>query len=260
MDLSSAIKQSWDKIMVILLIFVAILCTALMVRNLHKAAECESLSSYIRKAEPLTNATAHKKYEFLISILQSPYSPEYAHIRNIFARPHKILPSMKHISSNVVKETGGFKTIPERLKVTSIYRKPVKLLFKGYIQLGDGTYVSTINWAGKTAFKKIGDEIRGYKLIGFDKKVIDRKTLWGGTKRVDNSILTLQRRDNGRLSLEMGTITLEKEIFAGILDRKQSKKYDVHIGDEILGNKILDISADGVIILNSKGEKFYLKR
>lgn len=153
-----------------------------------------------------------------------------------------------------------FQNIKERFRVAKIYKKPVKLLFKGYIQLGDGTYVATINWAGKTDFKKAGDEIRGYKVVDFKKDVSEVKTLWGGTEKIDKSIITLQRDTGERFNLEIGKITLEKEIYAEVWDRKETKGYEVYIGADLLGNKILDISPSQVIIGTLNGEKVYLEK
>lgn len=153
-----------------------------------------------------------------------------------------------------------FQDIKERMRVQKIYKKPVKLLFKGYIQLGDGTYVATINWAGKTDFKKPGDEIRGYKVVDFKKNVSEKTTLWGGTEKIDQSIITLERDTGERFNLEIGKITLEKEIYAEIWDRKETRSYDVYIGADLLGNKILDISPSQVIIGTQNGGKVYLEK
>lgn len=150
-----------------------------------------------------------------------------------------------------------FQDIKERLRVKKIYKKPVRLLFKGYIQLGDGTYVATINWAGKTDFKKVGDEIRGYKVVDFKKDVSEIKTLWGGTERVDKSTVTLERDTGERFNLDIGKITLEKEIYAEIWDRRDARSYEVYVGSEIFDNKVLDISPSEVIIVKN-GEKISL--
>lgn len=153
-----------------------------------------------------------------------------------------------------------FQNIKERFRIAKIYKKPVKLLFKGYIQLGDGTYVATINWAGKTDFKKVGEEIRGYKVVDFKKDVSEIKTLWGGTEKIDKSVVSLQRDSAEKFNLVIGKITLEKEIYAEIWDRKETKSYEVYIGADLLGNKILDISPSQVIIGTQNGEKVYLEK
>ena len=52
------------------------------------------------------------------------------------------------------------------------YRKPIQIMYMGYILLPAGHYEIEINWGGKTAFYKLGDEIRGYVIKDF-KKIIE---------------------------------------------------------------------------------------
>lgn len=240
-------------------ILFVIVCIGLMISNLRKVSGIVEQAGGVKElsAEPVP--ISHNEYEDLVKSFKEPYVPVNPHRRNIFSQqkgpegqfpPEVIVPQGKY----------DFNKLDERLCVTKIYRKPVKLLFKGYMQLGDGAYVATINWAGKTDFKKIGDEIRGYKVADFKKNVSEKETVWGGTEKIDQSTITLERDTSEKFILEIGKITLEKEIYAEILDRKEMKSYEAYIGGEILDNKILDISADKVIIGTSKGEKVALKR
>ena len=255
MNMISYIKQNWDRAGVVVLSIITMLCIGVMVLDLHKKAGVNELQSSILQLKPISSMISRAFYKMLVSKLKEPYVPERTHVRNVFARYRKEVAEIKPIT-----EVTEFKTTSERLQIIKIYRKPVKLLFKGYIQLADSTYVATINWAGKTDFKKVGEEIRGYKVVDFKKDVTEQKTLWGGTEKIDKSIIILERTTGERFSLEIGHITLEKEIFAEIRDLKQAYNYDVHIGSEILGHKVLDISSTKVIIETSLGEKLFLKK
>lgn len=249
------IKQNWDRTGVVMISIITILCIGAMVLDLHKKARVSELQSSILQLKPISSMISRPFYEMLVSKLKEPYVPERIHVRNVFAQYRKEDARIKPIS-----EITEFKTIPERLQIIKIYRKPVKLLFKGYIQLADNSYVATINWAGKTDFKKVGEEIRGYRVVDFRKDVTEQKTLWGGSERIDKSIIVLERTTGEKFSLEIGHITLEKEIFAEIRDRKQGYNYDVHIESEILGHKVVDISSKEVIMVTSLGEKVFLKK
>ena len=255
MSIITYIKQYWDRFGVVLSSLITILCITMMVLSLYKEGRVRELPTGILREKPLPHIISHAKYEALVSSIGEPCISKKAHVRNIFARYEK-----SPVKIKPVIEVTEFKTIPERLRVTKIYRKPVRLLFKGYMQLPDGTYVATINWAGKTDFKKIGEEIRGYKVVDFKKDVTERKTLWGGTERVDKSIVTLERTTGEKFNLEIGHIALEKEIFAEIWDAKKACSYDVHVGSEILMHKVLDIFPVEVIIISPDGERLHLKK
>lgn len=229
-----------------------------MISNLNKVGSRIEVPSLMRELGAAPQYIWHQKYEDLIREgrgFKGPYTPPQVHRRNIFSQLME-----KRIEGPQAKFPEGIDyTRPAlRFEVTKIYKKPVRLLFKGYIQLSDGTYVATINWAGKTDFKKVGEEIRGYKVVDFKKDVSETKTLWGGTEKIDKSIITLQRDTGERFELVIGRITLEKEIYAEIFDRKEGKSYEVYVGGDILGNKILDINPTQVIISTQDGERITL--
>lgn len=258
MNSNNYYRWNLGRILLGITILIVVFCIGLMINNLYKVSGIVEKAVGIKELNTTPKPVSHAGYEDLIKSFKEPYVPVNVHRRNIFLQsrqtgqtpPEAIIPSGKY----------NFDKLDERLCVTKIYKKPVKLLFKGYIQLGDGTYVATINWAGKTDFKKVGDEIRGYKMTDFKKNVSEKKTLWGGTEKVDQSIIKLERDTNEKFILEIGKIALEKEIYAEILDRKEMRSYEAYIGGEILENKILDISLDQVIMSDSKGEKITLKK
>lgn len=231
----------------------AVLSVGLMAKNLYKTAKIVSQTVTAGELKSIPQVISHSEYEDLLRGFKEQYAPVNVHKRNIFTKPGTAQP----VRPEVIVPEGkyDFNKLDERLCITKIYKRPVKLLFKGYMQLGDGTYVATINWAGKTDFKKTGDEIRGYKVIDFKKNVSEKKTVWGGTEKIDQSTITLERGGSERFVLEIGKIALEKEIYAEIFDRKEEKNYEVYIGGEILENKVLDISPVNVIIITQNNER-----
>lgn len=251
------------RILLAITVVIVVVCVWIMIVNLYKAAGGIELPSSLRELKSVPQYISHEKYEDLVRSgggLKGLYTPPSVHKKNIFSQPREKPVEWPQVEPGIPEEGIDYTKPDIRFMVTKIYKKPVKLLFKGYIQLGDGTYVATINWAGKTDFKKVGDEIRGYKVVDFKKDVSERKTLWGGTEKIDKSIVTLERDTGERFNLEIGKITLEKEIYAEILDRKDSKDYEVYVGGEILGNKVLDISSTQVIINTQNGEKVILAK
>lgn len=235
-----------------------VLAVSMMILNLHKVEKRLNESSIGSQAVSSAKPISREKYDRLITGFKEQYSPVSVHKRNVFSQStdeETVVPQIEIPSPAV-----DFSDLRNRLIISKIYKKPVKLLFKGYIQQADEVYVSTINWAGKTDFKKVGDTIRGYKVVDFQKRVSEQKTLWGGAEKIDQSIVTLERENGERFNLEMGKIALEKEIYAEIWDRKEVKSCEVYVGADILDNKVLDITSSGVIIISPKGEKISLIR
>jgi hypothetical protein len=249
------IIQKSGKILFFTSIVFSVFAVGIMVSNLYKTSKRLESSlpniKYITSAQPIVR----KKYEDLIIDFKESYVSPTVHKRNIFMHPREVIEGP--VEEPVITVT-EFKDMKERLRVRRIYKKPVKLLFKGYLQMGDGTYVATINWGGKTDFKKVGDVIRGYKVVDFKKTVSEQKTPWGGTEKIDQSTITLERETGEKFALEIGKIALENEIYAEIWDRKEAKSYEIYIGYGFLDNKVLDITAEKVTIKTPKGEEFVL--
>lgn len=240
------LKENWGRISVIVIGLITILSISIMIFSLYKEANVKGLPFDMLEAKPIQSIISHNKYEGLVSSLSEPYVPDKSHIRNIFLQYQKELVEVEPVVTE-------FKSLKDRFKVKKIYKKPVQLLFKGYMQLVDKSYVTTINWADKTYFVKIGDTIKKYKAVDFKKSFDEKETLWGGTERIDTSIVVLERTTGEMLNLEIGHITLEKEIYADIFDRKERKDYDVDAGSKFLDYKVLDISPKEVIIMDQNG-------
>lgn len=255
-----SIKGKRSKILAIGTIFLTVFAVTLMVLNLYKESLMEELPLREFGTKNIPQMFSQQRYEKTINALTERYYSSVSHVRNVFAKPKDEKTEEdkwgKEKQINFTEKT----SLEERLRIVKIYKKPVELLFKGYLQLGDGAYIGTINWAGKTNFKKVGDEIRGYKMTAFEKDVKEKTTLWGGTEKIDLSTIMLERSNGEKLELQIGKMTLEKEIFAQIDDLQEKMSYDVHIGSAILGYKILDISPAKVIIEDSQGQKVELER
>jgi len=247
------VKQHWEKTLLGVTLLFVMLCVGIMTRNLFVLSNSVNSASGRTIEQSYVKTINREYYDGVVEGFNEKYVPAMVHKRNIFVRskvegPKQLIPSGEF----------DLTKIDQRLYVAKIYRKPVKLLFKGYIQMNDGVYVATINWADKTDFKKIGDDIRGYKIVDFNKNVSEEKTMWGGTEKVDKSVITLKKEPDEQFTLEIGKIALEKEIYAEVWDRKEMKSYELYVGSEFLGNKVLDISSAKVIITSSDGEKISL--
>lgn len=255
MNGSQYVSQRWIRGIFSTTVLFLVLLVGMMIVSLNRTAKKLDASITGVPKKTIAQSFSHEKYDNLIKEFKEPYVPLNAHRRSVFSLPAGVtdIPKIEPIPSDV-----DFSDMRERLRVKKIYKKPVKLLFKGYMQLGDSSYVATINWAGKTDFKKVGDVIRGYKLVDFKKNVSEQKTLWGGTEKLDQSFISLERDTGEKFNLDIGKVTLEKEIYAEIWDRKEVKSYEVYIGADILENKVLDISAEEVIITTPNGEKLSL--
>jgi hypothetical protein len=255
MNGSNYLFQKAGKIIFFGAMTACILVVGLMVFRLYRVSKNVETSippvKYVSTAQPVNR----QKYENLIAELKDSYAPSNVHKRNVFIHPKSILEGTTEEPTITVAD---FKDMKDRLRVKKIYKKPVKLLFKGYMQMGDGSYVATINWAGKTDFKKIGEGIRGYKVVDFKKNVSEQKTPWGGTEKVDQSSIVFEKETGEKFTLNIGKIALEDEVYSEIWDRKEAKSYEIYIGYEFLDNKVLDIAADKVIINTSKGEELIL--
>lgn len=146
-----------------------------------------------------------------------------------------------------------------RFLVQNIYRKPVKLKLMGYISLVDGITLQ-INWGGKTDFKKMGETIRGYKVLDFIKKIIPLETKQGLIKEVDESFAKIQKAGEEAVILEIKKIKIEKELYAKISDSETGKIYEVFVGKGFAKEyKVLDITSKEVIIQDKERQKYTLR-
>ncbi|HRZ86178.1 MAG TPA: hypothetical protein P5287_00035 [bacterium] len=209
---------------------------------------------------PYSDARSVKKYYIdfdriadLIGEVKNPKDYMKFYTRDIFAEyKGEIAPQEE------VKEDGETKGI-KRFRLTKIFRQPVKLLFKGYMQLPDGSYTIQINWGDRTDFKAIGESIRGYKVVEFQQRM-HKETLGTGVEQETNkSVIEIRKGDDKPITLELGRLVTEKELFAKLYDKKTLRNLVVYVGYEFEGYKILDITEGELVLSTETGEEFHLK-
>ncbi|MDP8263631.1 MAG: hypothetical protein P9M13_10085 [Candidatus Ancaeobacter aquaticus] len=209
---------------------------------------------------PYSDSISNKKYyvdfdrvALLIDEVKNPQDLALYYKRDIFTE-HKGEPVQVE---RIVKEDAVAKG--EQFRLEKIFRQPVKLLFKGYMQLPGGVYSIQINWGRKTDFKKIGETIRGYEIRNFQQRFFNEELPSGVQIRVNKSIVEIKKGDGTSVTLERGKLITEKELFAKLFDRKKLKAITVHVGSVYDGHKVLDITEREVILSRPNGEKLHLK-
>ena len=119
--------------------------------------------------------------------------------------------------------------------VTKIFRKPVELLFRGYIEINH-EYTLEINWEGKkkrTFFSKVGDILHGYEIQEFKKIIVEKHLPERGVIiDIDKSFVLLKRKNIQPLKLTKNKVFIERELYASLINKKTKDKIDVHVGSE----------------------------
>lgn len=248
-----SVKTNKVRIGFVLISITAIVLVGTMTYRLYRLSDIESerIENLDEKSEMLL--LQRKKYTQLESNLENIYVLQKKHSRSVFRKTgEKSIGDL--VSKKKPKKLTDFATLEDRIDIEKIYQKPVKLLFKGYMQLGDGTNIATINWAGKTSFVKTGEEIRGYTMRDFKKEVANKDTFWGGTEKIDSSYIMLEKNSENSIKLMIGKVALEKEIFAQLLDNKTNTIYDVHVGSDFLTYTVKEI-LPGLVSLQAEEGK-----
>lgn len=78
------------------------------------------------------------------------------------------------------------------LRVEKILSAPFRLVFTSAVKLPDGSMKFGINAPEITYFKKLGEEVEGYKIIKHEPRK-EKRNLRGVTRMVDMDVLTLQK-------------------------------------------------------------------
>jgi hypothetical protein len=210
-------------------------------------------------AFPYSDARSIKKYAIdfdrvadLIGAVKNPKDLSKYYVRDIFTE-YKGEPIAQAVEED--KDAKGIK----RFRLMKIFRQPVKLLFKGYMQLPDGSYSIQINWGEKTDFKKIGESMRGYKFVDFQQRICKEELQTGVVRETNKSIVEIQKEKEKPIILEKGRLVTEKELFAKIYDKKLLRNIVVYVGYAQDGYKILDITEGEVIVSTETGEVFHLE-
>jgi len=146
-----------------------------------------------------------------------------------------------------------------KLRVLNIYRKGILVNFFGYINLPDGSFQMQINWGKRTSFLKVGQSIRGFKIIDFSQKNEKKfNPQIGAEEAEDVSHIQIQKANEPPITLTIGKPSFEKELHATILDQVTGKTHVVHYGSKIKRYKVLDITPTKVKIIRNK--KIYTLR
>jgi hypothetical protein len=129
-------------------------------------------------------------------------------------------------------------TSPLPFDLVKTYQNPIHILFMGYILLRDGRYEVQVNWAGKTEFYKLGEEIRGYAILDF-KKIIQTvpnpKT--GVPVYEDSSFIVCQKKKFQPKTFVKGKLVTDNDVFAKVRLTDSLEEREVHI-DSILEDPI----------------------
>ncbi len=242
------IAGRWEKI----LLGAGLICFLIMVRFFHQ--EVTALSSQVEEDMRFLQGAGRtpvlideKWVDGLIQRLSEGPAFAKASMRDLFS-------VQKDEAAGVVPDTAALSK-EGRFTLVKIYREPVRLLFKGYLQLPDGGYSLQINWAGQTTFKKVGETIRGYRIDNFQKVIGTQEIQRGYLRDVDNSFVVIRKEPAPPVTLAKGNLVSEKELFAKLFDTQTSAVISVHVGSQIGAYKVLDITEDQVLLSDQAGAK-----
>lgn len=108
-------------------------------------------------------------------------------------------------------------------KVIKIYRKPLSIMFRGYAEPKIGEYDLEINWevtakgTGRTYVEKIGEAVKGYRILEFRKKIRTvNKPKQNLTIDIDESFVIIKAPLGQKLKLTINKIYTMEELFARI--------------------------------------------
>lgn len=139
-----------------------------------------------------------------------------------------------------------------KLRVRRIVDRPFGLRFMGTSEPspGDVRYLLNMTSQARSHFARMGDEIQGFKLIGYEPQ-----TRPGPLGPVDASVLVLDRAGK-RIRLVVNQDYREQDRVAELIFLVDESTYRVEPGEDVtVGGyqfKVIDIAADHVIIRDEK--------
>jgi len=154
------------------------------------------------------------------------------------------------------------------LRLVKIVADPFKLRFKSVMRLPDGTPNFQINLKDnrRTYFKKLGEDVSGFRLSKYEPKSEERVVPGIGKRVVDSSVLTLQRGDK-EIPLVIGKNVQYNEYGAELFFALDNSVYSVKINDvfELKGQEYSLIEIDSVeekIVIHRlrDGKKIVIRR
>lgn len=143
-------------------------------------------------------------------------------------------------------------------RLKRIYKKPLQLLFEGYMLLPDGTYSFVINSEDTSHFMKLGETITGYKIVDFKKESRNR-TRMGVEVSEDVSKLSLLSEKGEKIVLTYHNITTEKELWAQIENTDTREIMELRMGDKFGEFEIKTITENGLEIVDDQTNTYTLK-
>lgn len=146
------------------------------------------------------------------------------------------------------------------LYVTAIQTNSFQLNFKGVIKFPDGSLKFQLNIRSnhRTYFRKLDEDLEGFKLIKFEEKRVDN--VRGLVRRIDVSELTLQR-GNKTIVLVKGKIVRFSEYIAHLILLSENQKFIVKEDEEFHIRKVkykikrIDPKLRRVLIIHTESEK-----
>lgn len=170
-----------------------------------------------------TKGQSLTEYASLIDKMNSPFAVErYQPLLagNIFVKP----------------EPPPLVFTPDKLKIVSITPVILPFTYNGFIQRADGSIIGQINWAGKTYFVKKGEKFKDYKVLEISSRLIKAET------------------KEGQFILEYKKPVKGKELIAKLYSMMDEKTFEVKKNDEVNGYKVLDITANSVVLYGQNKE------
>ena len=144
-----------------------------------------------------------------------------------------------------------------RYKLVKIFKKPLDLLFDGYMLLPDGSYSFVINYRNSSYFKKLGETISEFTIENFEKKEIS-KIRDGVEVKIDLSKLVLKTKLGEIITLTFHKMTTQNEWWAEIEDLDSQKRYELRDGGSFGVFTIETISDTEVKIKDDEGNNYKL--
>ena len=125
------------------------------------------------------------------------------------------------------------------IELESIEAEAFNLLFKAYSTLPDDSLMFQLNTrnAGKTHFKKMGDEVEGFKIVGFE-QILVPTVKHGMNLMVDKSELSLKFGERVIVLVKLQKVKWDK-FNATLIYERDGRRFIVHSEDqfELQGEK-----------------------
>lgn len=262
-DYKKILINYFDKIIFLLFLVLFIVMASRVVMS--KPSDDTRVPTIPRKPFPVP-VELHKE-RFVLNKLANPEEPDAT--LDFTSDPEKIAPGQGEKQCPqcgwIVKETAakcpncnfrwragaddenGDKPPPEDLpkgipfRVTEITRKPVDILFKGFIENPFKLrFDLQMHWGmgTKMSIVPLGETFRGYRLYPLDKKEVEVNDPKMGRRTEDRYYLTIQKPGEEPLIVERGTIVREREAM-GMLDAAQGRWDIYHRGEKVASDQSL---------------------